>query len=140
MSHYRNLNIERGIVMGRMYTTKEAAEVLMVGDESIRRWIRDGKIEAIRGLGRHGSLIEESELNRFIEYYNKGKTWKTRERACLAKMDDMSNFKPERKIRKNNVVSEIDKRIEELRGKVFVYETDAVRMLEEIRELIKTEL
>lgn len=47
----------------RLFTTAEAAAVLLVHPETVRRWIREGEIVA-QELGR-SKRIERSELERF---------------------------------------------------------------------------
>ena len=49
------------------YTVKEIAEMLHINQETVRRWIRDGKLQAERGVGRQGSKVEESVLKEFLE-------------------------------------------------------------------------
>ncbi|WP_434794535.1 hypothetical protein TPDSL_15740 [Terrisporobacter petrolearius] len=53
------------------YTVKDIAEMLSVNEETVRRWIRDGKLEAERGSGRQGSKVSDASLKRFLEN-NKG--------------------------------------------------------------------
>jgi len=53
------------------YTVKEIAELLLVNDETVRRWIRDNKLSAERGSGRQGSKVLSSSLRDFL-YNNKG--------------------------------------------------------------------
>lgn len=53
------------------YSVKEVAEMLSVNDETVRRWIRDDKLEAQRGSGRQGSKITSEALKNFLEQ-NKG--------------------------------------------------------------------
>lgn len=56
VSQYRQID--------RLYTTKEAAEVLRVGDRTVRRLVSSGHLRAIK-LG--GIKIRGSELERFME-------------------------------------------------------------------------
>lgn len=55
------------------YTVKEIAHMLSVNEETVRRWIRDGRLEAERGSGRQGSKISDAALKKFLEG-NKGLT------------------------------------------------------------------
>ena len=51
----------------RLLTVNEVAERLRAHPESIRRWIRQGKIRGIKLAGdRYGYRISEGELKRFI--------------------------------------------------------------------------
>lgn len=49
------------------YTVKDIAELLSVNEETVRRWIREGKLVAERGAGRQGSKIDEQALKEFLE-------------------------------------------------------------------------
>lgn len=53
------------------YTVKDIANMLSVNEETVRRWIREGKLEAERGSGRQGSKISDTALKSFLEG-NKG--------------------------------------------------------------------
>ncbi len=53
------------------YSVQEVAGMLSVNEETVRRWIREGKIEAERGIGRQGSKITSAALMKFLEI-NKG--------------------------------------------------------------------
>jgi len=53
------------------YTVKDIAEMLSVNEETVRRWIRDGKLDAERGNGRQGSKVNDISLKKFL-IENKG--------------------------------------------------------------------
>ena len=53
------------------YTVKEVAVLLSVNEETVRRWIRDEKLEAERGSGRQGSKVTSVALKKFLDE-NKG--------------------------------------------------------------------
>ena len=53
------------------YSVKEIAELLSVNEETVRRWIRDEKLEAERGSGRQGSKVTSEALRKFL-VENKG--------------------------------------------------------------------
>lgn len=53
------------------YTVKEIAEMLSVNEETVRRWIRDNKLDAERGAGRQGSKVSSESLKIFLDD-NKG--------------------------------------------------------------------
>lgn len=55
----------------KFYTVKEVAEILSVNEETVRRWIREGKLIAQRGSGRQGSKISEDSLKLLLDD-NKG--------------------------------------------------------------------
>jgi excisionase family DNA binding protein len=47
-------------------TVEEVSKRLSVHEETVRRWIRRGELEAIDLQGPAGYRINQSELNRFI--------------------------------------------------------------------------
>lgn len=53
------------------YTVKEIAEMLLVNEETVRRWIRENKLDAERGVGRQGSKVSTDSLKKFLKE-NKG--------------------------------------------------------------------
>lgn len=53
------------------YTVKEIAEMLSVNEETVRRWIRENKLDAERGTGRQGSKVSLESLKKFLDE-NKG--------------------------------------------------------------------
>ncbi len=48
------------------FTVKETAELLQVHEETVRKWIRDKKIEAEQGSGRQGSKISSEALKKHL--------------------------------------------------------------------------
>ena len=51
----------------RVLTVAEAAERLRTSEETIRRWLRDGKLRGVRiGSTRVGWRIPESEVRRLL--------------------------------------------------------------------------
>ncbi len=52
----------------QLLTVEEVAQRLKMHPETVRRWIRDGQLHAIRfGTGKRASLrIRESEVERFL--------------------------------------------------------------------------
>lgn len=48
------------------FTVKETAELLQVHEETVRKWIRDKKIEAEQGSGRQGSKISSEALKKYL--------------------------------------------------------------------------
>lgn len=50
-----------------LYTVAEVAERLKVNEETVRIWLRDGKLRGIRlGSRRAGWRITESEIERML--------------------------------------------------------------------------
>lgn len=54
-----------------LYTVRDIAKMLSVNEETVRRWIREGKLDAERGNGRQGSKVSDTALKRFLQD-NKG--------------------------------------------------------------------
>jgi excisionase family DNA binding protein len=48
------------------FTVKETAELLKVHEETVRKWIRNNKIEAEQGIGRQGSKISSEALKKYL--------------------------------------------------------------------------
>jgi excisionase family DNA binding protein len=53
--------------MLKSYSVKEIAEMLKTNPETVRRWIRNGKLSAVISSKKHGSVVYESELNKFLD-------------------------------------------------------------------------
>lgn len=51
----------------KYFSVKEISELLLVNEETVRRWIRDEKLEAERGSGRQGSKVSSEALSKFLE-------------------------------------------------------------------------
>ena len=49
----------------KSYSVKEVAEMLGTSEETVRRWIRSGKLEASMGSRKEGSVISENMLTSF---------------------------------------------------------------------------
>lgn len=58
------------------YSTYEVAEMLEVNPETVRRWIRDGRLQATCDSKKNGFCVEGSELKIFLhenpKYKNRG--------------------------------------------------------------------
>jgi excisionase family DNA binding protein len=51
----------------RLLTVKQVAQQVQASEETVRRWLRDGKLKGIQLAGRRlGWRIKESELRRFL--------------------------------------------------------------------------
>lgn len=48
------------------YTTEEVAEMLKVTPDSVRRWIRDGKLKSIKLSGKF-IRISQADLDEFVK-------------------------------------------------------------------------
>ena len=46
----------------KVYSVKDVAEVMDVNEETVRRWIRSGRLKCSRNRGRGGNKIMESNL------------------------------------------------------------------------------
>lgn len=49
------------------FSVAEVAKMLETNPETVRRWIRSGKLEAKKSKGRSGSVISEIVLRQFLE-------------------------------------------------------------------------
>jgi excisionase family DNA binding protein len=50
------------------YSVRDVARLLRVNEETVRRWIREDKLPAERGSGRHGSRISQADMRYFLEH------------------------------------------------------------------------
>ena len=51
----------------KLYTVKEVAKMFDTSEETIRRWIRDDKLQSTMESKKHGSVITEKELKKFVK-------------------------------------------------------------------------
>jgi excisionase family DNA binding protein len=49
----------------KFYTVEEIAEILCVNQETVRRWIRSGKLETTITSRKHGNRVSENDLYAF---------------------------------------------------------------------------
>ena len=57
----------------KVYSVKDVAEVMNVNEETVRRWIRSGRLKCSRKRGRGGNKIMESNLIDFKDDKHTGK-------------------------------------------------------------------
>lgn len=54
--------------MGKTYSTKQVASLLRVDEETVRRWIRTGKLKGDLNRGKKGGFrIDDMDLYKFVE-------------------------------------------------------------------------
>ena len=53
------------------YTVKEIAKILNTSQETVRRWIRSGKLESIQSSRKEGNVVTQSMFEKFISSSNK---------------------------------------------------------------------
>lgn len=51
----------------RLFNTKEVAKIVGVHEETVRRWIRGGRIEAQQDSKKDGNFISENSLANFLK-------------------------------------------------------------------------
>ncbi len=49
------------------YSVKDVANLLGTSEETVRRWIRSGKLEATKHSNKEGSVISQNNLTRFAQ-------------------------------------------------------------------------
>ena len=52
--------------MNKLYTVREAAEILRVTPYSVQRYVREGKLKALKPGGGRVLRITQEELDRFL--------------------------------------------------------------------------
>ncbi|MBE6957559.1 MAG: helix-turn-helix domain-containing protein [Ruminococcaceae bacterium] len=86
-----------------MYSVSDTAKMLNVNEETVRRWIRDGKLKAKRGVGRGGNTLYLEDIIAFANqppraYLLSLEAWLTAVGIAYKKVEDSST-------KKNNVDS-----------------------------------
>lgn len=51
----------------KAYSVKEIAELLKTNPETVRRWIRSGKLEAIQDSRKEGNVVTQAMLDSFLK-------------------------------------------------------------------------
>ena len=51
----------------KTYSVKDIAELLKTNPETVRRWIRNGKLKAAQESRKGGNTVTEEELNQFLK-------------------------------------------------------------------------
>lgn len=51
----------------KTYSVKEIADLLGTNPETVRRWIRNGKLHAVQESRKDGNSVTEAELNKFLK-------------------------------------------------------------------------
>lgn len=59
-----------GDAMDTLLTVAEVAEQLSVTEETIRRWLRDGRIDGTRLSRRAGWRVRQSAVDRFLAEFD----------------------------------------------------------------------
>ena len=50
----------------RWYTTRQVAELLQVDEQTVRRWLREGRLSGVQLSRRAGWRVGERDLNEFL--------------------------------------------------------------------------
>lgn len=58
---------KEGCLEERLLTVAEICQRLQVHEETVRRWLRDGRLKGINLGGRSGYRIREADLAAFLE-------------------------------------------------------------------------
>lgn len=77
-----------------IYNTKEIAELLNINEETVRRWIRSGKLKAERSSKKQGNVVYEEDLFEFISdkpKYKKMIRAKVQQRNNPFSLNDLCN-------------------------------------------------
>lgn len=51
----------------KTYSVKEIANLLGTNPETVRRWIRNGKLHAFQETRKDGNSVTKAELNKFLK-------------------------------------------------------------------------
>ena len=77
MSYKDVLLLLQGVICMNSYTVKQIAELLKTNEETVRRWIRSGKLKATQDSKKSGNVITSIALNQFIKETPKYATYIT---------------------------------------------------------------
>lgn len=55
----------------KTYSVSDVADMLNVTEETVRRWVRRGKINSIRRLGRAGNILRLEDVVEFANHFPK---------------------------------------------------------------------
>lgn len=69
----------------RIYSTKEIADLLVISEETVRRWIRSGELKAEQSSKKQGNIVYEKDLFVFISDKPKYK------KMVIAKFQSINN-------------------------------------------------
>ncbi|MBB6630670.1 MULTISPECIES: helix-turn-helix domain-containing protein [Clostridium] len=50
----------------KTYSVKQIADLLETNPETVRRWIRDGRLTAVQASRKDGNIVTDDELKRFL--------------------------------------------------------------------------
>lgn len=67
-----------------MYTVKETAKILQVSEETVRRWIRSGKVEACKSANKSGYKIPDACIHKLLPLRDQPTTKSGSENVRLA--------------------------------------------------------
>lgn len=81
-----------------MYSVSDAAKMLNVNEETVRRWIRDGKLQAKRAVGRGGNTLYLEDIITFANqppraYLLSLESWLNEHDIAYKKIEDSSASK-----------------------------------------------
>ena len=69
----------------RIYNTKEIADLLVISEETVRRWVRSGELKAEQSSKKQGNIVYEKDLFDFISDKPKYK------KMVIAKLQSINN-------------------------------------------------
>lgn len=50
----------------KQYSVKQISEILNINPETVRRWIRTGRLEAVQTSKKEGNIVSEESLKKFL--------------------------------------------------------------------------
>lgn len=132
----------------KTYTVKEIANILKTNEETVRRWIRSGKLKAIWKSKKEGNIISSEALQEFIKEMPKYTSEIMQSPLAisvmlgglLASMKSIVSISNTKK--KNFSAADIkkflDKKIKEAEEKTIEKTKQVDKLMEEIKEHQKT--
>ena len=122
----------------KTYTVKEIAALLQINPETVRRWIRDGKMGADITTRKSGNVISEDAFNAFLKSFPKYEAIKSN--TLLLSAATILGYTISQLVETSNdanrgrSVSDLKKRIGELQKSISVKEETIKQLESEIAE------
>lgn len=119
--------------MEKEYNVTEVAEILCVAEETVRRWLRSGKLNGVRKMGPGGCRIRESDITDFLRRVDDPMAKRYQHYSILLNKNPSEDYKPEVI---ENSEPDINARISELEINVKLL-TAELNYLKAIRDIME---
>lgn len=130
----------------KTYSVKDIAELLGTNPETVRRWIRSGKLKAEQESRKNGNTVTENELNSFLNKMPKYATVAAKSLAVTAPVIGLpiaiggligtvvAEYMNEEEMLKNAKIS-TKEIVSYIKAQIAIHEKNIARKKEAIRQL-----